>query len=108
MAKAPPSSQRDRITPYFPDLVKDTNDIVYGVIWERTGLSKRDRSLVTVAALVASHRPMQLKTHVKRALENGVTREEIAEVVTHLAYYAGWPAAMTRGGLQPYFQQGRI
>lgn len=95
MAEAPPSSARDRIKPHFPDLVKDTNDIIYGLIWERTGLSKRDRSLVTVAALVASHRPMQLKTHVKRALDNGVTKEEIAEVVTHLAYYAGWPAAMT-------------
>ena len=48
-----------------------------------------------MAALVATHRPMQLKSHIKRALDNGVTREEIAEVVTHLAYYAGWPAAMT-------------
>lgn len=95
MAKAPPSAQRNRIQPYFPALVDDTNNIIYGDLWERPGLSKRDRSIVTVAALVASHRPMQLKTHVKRALDNGVTREEIAEIVTHLAYYAGWPAAMT-------------
>ena len=95
MAKAPPSAQRDRIAPHFPALVKDTNDIIYGDVWERPGLSKRDRSMVTVAALVASHRPMQLKTHVRRALDNGVTKEEIAEIVTHLAYYAGWPAAMT-------------
>lgn len=95
MAKAPPSAARDRINPHFPALVKDTNEIIYGDIWERPGLSKRDRSMITVAALVASHRPMQLKTHVKRALDNGVTREEIAEIVTHLAYYAGWPAAMT-------------
>ena len=95
MAKAPPSAARDRINPYFPALVKDTNDIIYGDIWERPGLSKRDRSIVTVAALVATHRPMQLETHIKRALDNGVTKEEIAEIVTHLAYYAGWPAAMT-------------
>ena len=95
MAKAPPSAARDRINPHFPDLVKDTNDIIYGDLWERPGLTKRDRSIVTVAALVASHRPMQLKTHVKRALDNGVTKEEIAEIITHLAYYAGWPAAMT-------------
>ncbi len=94
MAKAPPSAQRDRLKPYFPALVKDTNDI-YGDLWERPGLSKRDRSLITVAALVATYRPLQLKTHVSRALGNGVTKEEIAEVVTHLAYYAGWPAAMT-------------
>ena len=95
MAKAPPSAQRNRIQPYFPALVADTNNIIYGDLWERPGLTKRDRSIVTVAALVATHRPMQLKTHVKRALDNGVTREEIAEIVTHLAYYAGWPAAMT-------------
>ena len=95
MAKAPPSAARDRLVPHFPDLVKDTNDIIYGTIWERPGLSKRDRSLVTVAALVATVRPMQLRTHIKRALDNGVSKEEIAEVVTHLAYYAGWPAAMT-------------
>jgi 4-carboxymuconolactone decarboxylase len=95
MAKAPPSAERNRIQPHFPALVDDTNNIIYGDLWERPGLSKRDRSIVTVAALVASHRPMQLKTHVKRALGNGVTKEEIAEIVTHLAYYAGWPAAMT-------------
>ena len=95
MAKAPPSSARDRIKADFSALVDYTNDVIYGDLWERTGLSKRDRSLITVAALVATHRPMQLKTHVKRALENGVTKAEIAEVVTHMAFYTGWPAAMT-------------
>ncbi len=95
MAKAPPSAQRDRIKPHFPDLVRYTNDVIYGDLWERPGLSKRDRSLITVAALVATHRPVQLKTHIRRALGNGVTREEIAEIVTHMAFYAGWPAAMT-------------
>ena len=95
MAKAPASAKRDRITADFPDLVRYTNDVIYGDLWERKALSKRDRSLVTVAALVASYRPMQLKTHVGRALKNGVTKAEIAEIVTHLAFYAGWPAAMT-------------
>jgi len=95
MAKAPPSAKRNRIQPHFPALVAYTNDVLYGELWERPGLSKRDRSLVTVAALVATHRPMQLKTHVGRALANGVTKEEIGELVTHLAFYAGWPAAMT-------------
>lgn len=95
MAKAPPSAQRNRIQPHFPALVDYTNDVVYGQLWERTGLSKRDRSLITVATLAATHRPMQLRTHIRRALDNGVTREEIAEVFTHLAFYAGWPAAMT-------------
>jgi 4-carboxymuconolactone decarboxylase len=95
MAKAPPSAARERIKPYFPKLVEYTNDVVFGDVWERPALSKRDRSLITVAALVTAYRPNQLKTHVKRALENGVTKEEIAEIVTHLAFYAGWPAAMT-------------
>ncbi len=95
MAKAPPSAQRDRIKPFFPALVDYTNDVLYGDLWERSALSKRDRSLVTVAALVATNRPVQLKTHVGRALDNGVTREEIAEIITHLAFYAGWPSAMT-------------
>jgi 4-carboxymuconolactone decarboxylase len=95
MAKAPPSAARNRIRPDFPALVDYTNDVVYGDLWERPGLSKRDRSLITVAALVASYRPNQLKTHVKRALDNGVTRAEIAEIITHMAFYAGWPAAMT-------------
>ena len=95
MAKAPPSQARDRIKPHFPALVDYTNDVIYGDLWERPGLSKRDRSLITVAALVATHRPMQLRTHIKRALDNGVTHEEIAEIVTHMAFYTGWPAAMT-------------
>lgn len=95
MAKAPPSQARDRLKPHFPALVDYTNDVVYASLWERKGLSKRDRSLVTVAMLAATYRPNQLKTHVKRALDNGVTREEVAEVITHAAFYAGWPAAMT-------------
>lgn len=95
MAKAPPSKARNRIQAEFPALVDYTNDVVYGSLWERTALSRRDRSLVTVAALAATHRPMQLKTHVQRALDNGVTRAEIAEIITHMAFYAGWPAAMT-------------
>jgi 4-carboxymuconolactone decarboxylase len=64
-------------------------------LWERPGLSKRDRSLITVAALIATYRPEQLETHLGRALGNGVTREEISEIITHLAFYAGWPAAMS-------------
>jgi 4-carboxymuconolactone decarboxylase len=95
MAKAPPSAKRDRIKGFVPALVDYTNDVVYGDLWERPGLSKRDRSLITVAALIATYRPEQLETHLGRALNNGVTREEISEIITHLAFYAGWPAAMS-------------
>ena len=83
----------------MPALVDYTNDVVYGDLWERPGLSKRDRSLITVAALIATYRPEQLETHLGRALGNGVTKEEISEIITHLAFYAGWPAAMSAAQL---------
>src|SRR5579859_549484 len=95
MAKAPPSARRDRIKNFTPALVDYTNDVIYGDLWERKGLSKRDRSLITVAALVATYRPEQLVSHLSRAINNGVNQEEITEVITHMAFYAGWPAAMS-------------
>jgi 4-carboxymuconolactone decarboxylase len=67
--------------------------VLFGDVWERSALSKRERSLVTVAALVALYRLEQLPFHLQFALDNGVTREELAELITHLAFYAGWPAA---------------
>jgi 4-carboxymuconolactone decarboxylase len=76
-----------------PKLAEVTDEVLFGDIWERPGLSKRDRSLITVAALVAMYRLEQLPFHIAKALENGLTREELAEAVTHLAFYAGWPAA---------------
>lgn len=78
-----------------PKLIELSEKVLYGDVWERPGLSKRDRSLVTVAALVALSRTDQLRGHLERALANGVTREELGEAITHLAFYAGWPAAMT-------------
>ena len=74
-----------------PRLGELTRDLLYGEIWERPGLSKRDRSLATLAALVATYRLEQIGMHVRRALDNGVTREEIGELLTHLAFYVGWP-----------------
>ena len=62
-------------------------------MWERPGLSKRDRSLITVASLIALYRTDQLRGHIRRALDNGVTKEEIGEVITHMAFYGGWPTA---------------
>lgn len=92
---APPSVRRDRINPVFPKLVEMTHSYVYGDVWERTELSKRDRSLVTIAALVATGWQDQLASHIGRGLANGLTREEIAEIITHLSMYSGWPSAMT-------------
>jgi 4-carboxymuconolactone decarboxylase len=78
-----------------PKLAQLTSDVLFGDIWERPGLSKRDRSLITVATLVALYRTEQLSFHLGRALDNGVTRDELLELTTHLAFYAGWPNAVT-------------
>jgi 4-carboxymuconolactone decarboxylase len=82
-----------------PKLADLLDDVVYGDIWERTELSKRDRSLITVAALTALYRSDQLRGHIIRALDNDVTREEIAEVITHISLYAGMPGSVTAGGI---------
>lgn len=76
-----------------PALADYSDRILFGEVWERPGLSPRDRSLVTVAALIALYRTNELPHHISRALANGVTRDELSEAVTHLAFYAGWPVA---------------
>jgi 4-carboxymuconolactone decarboxylase len=95
MPASPPTSAREQVRPIAPKLVELAEKVVYGEVWERPGLSKRDRSLITVATLVALGRERQLRGHLERALGNGITTDEIGEVITHLAFYAGWPAAMT-------------
>ena len=89
------SPAREAIRGTVPKLAEISDTLIYGEVWERPGLSKRDRSLITVATLLALGRDKQLEGHLARALANGVTREEIGELITHLAFYAGWPAAMT-------------
>jgi 4-carboxymuconolactone decarboxylase len=76
-----------------PKMAELSANVLFGDVWERPQLSKRDRSLITVAALVALYRTDQLRGHIGRALDNGVTREEIGEVITHMAFYSGWPTA---------------
>ena len=78
-----------------PKLADLTDDVLYGDVWERSQLSKRDRSLITVSALIAMNRPDQLRSHLALARQNGVTEEELIEAITHLAFYAGWPNAVT-------------
>jgi 4-carboxymuconolactone decarboxylase len=85
-----------------PKLAALTDDVLFGDIWQRRELSKRDRSLITVAALVAMYRPEQIPFHLERALENGVKHEELVELITHLAFYAGWPAAHSALRLLPH------
>ena len=80
---------------FAPDLVRLNDELLFGEIWERSGLSKRDRSLITVATLVALYRTDQIASHMKRAINNGLTVDELIEAITHIAFYAGWPNAMT-------------
>jgi 4-carboxymuconolactone decarboxylase len=99
MAASPSASPRERIRAVVPKLVDLTEKVLFGDVWERPGLSKRDRSLITCAALVALQRPDQLRVHLERAFENGVTRDELSELITHLAFYSGWPTAVTAAGI---------
>jgi 4-carboxymuconolactone decarboxylase len=85
----PPESMR-RVVPKMAELTKE---VLFGDVWERSELSQRDRSLITCAVLTATYRPEQLRFHLKLALTNGLTREELGEMITHVAFYAGWPAA---------------
>ena len=76
-----------------PALGTYTDKVLFDDVWERSGLSPRDRSLITITTLIALYRTNELPFHLKKALDNGVTKEEIGEVITHLAFYAGWPCA---------------
>ena len=78
-----------------PDLVRLTDEVLVGQVWADPGLSSRDRSLVTVAALVSLYRTDQLGSHLRGALDNGLTKDELVHATTHLAFDAGWPCAMT-------------
>jgi 4-carboxymuconolactone decarboxylase len=95
MAQQPSTASRDRVRNTVPKLIDYTEKVLFGDVWERPQLSQRDRSLIVVATLISTYRPEQLRGHLQRALVNGVTKEELSEVITHLAFYAGWPAAMT-------------
>ena len=90
-----PSAVQKMIGDFAPKLVDLTDRVLFGDVWERPELSKRDRSLVTVAALIALNRTEQLRFHLDKALENGLKKEELIEVITHLAFYSGWPNAMS-------------
>ena len=96
MAQSQPASARDAVRNVVPDLIGYTEKWLFGEIWERPQLSKRDRSLIVVATLIALGREKQLVGHLELPPSAaGLTKTELSEVITHLAFYAGWPAAMT-------------
>ena len=95
----PKQSAPQELTGIAPRLVEITNDVLFADVWERPGLSPRDRSLVTVSALAALYRMEQVQFHLGVALDNGLSVEELSEAITHLAFYAGWPTASTAIGI---------
>jgi 4-carboxymuconolactone decarboxylase len=89
-----PSRAQQLMGDITPKLAELTDNVLFGDVYERPGLSQRDRSLITVSALLSLNRKDQLKSHMGRALDNGVTQDELAELITQLAFYAGWPCGI--------------
>jgi 4-carboxymuconolactone decarboxylase len=98
-ATAEPTRAQQVMGDIAPTLADLTDRVLFGEVWERPQLSPRDRSLVTVSALIAMNRPDQLRSHLARARDNGLTKEEAIETITHLAFYSGWPNAVTAVGV---------
>jgi 4-carboxymuconolactone decarboxylase len=91
----PTRAARALIGDIAPKLADITDEVLFADVWERPGLSPRDRSVITVSALVAMYRTEQLPFHLNKALQNGVTQDELIELITHLAFYSGWPTAIS-------------
>lgn len=94
----PPKASIDKMKELSPEFGKLTEEVLFKDIWNRPGLSARDKSLITISVLVATNRPDQAESHIKLGLENGLTAKEIESAMTHIAFYAGWPSAVS--GLQ--------
>jgi 4-carboxymuconolactone decarboxylase len=90
-----PTNARNSFGDIAPHLAEITDNVLFADVWEHTALSPRDRSLVTITSLISLYRHNELPFHLKRGIENGLTRNEIVETITHLAFYGGWPVAMT-------------
>jgi 4-carboxymuconolactone decarboxylase len=93
MAKSNEGKAMDDLNALAPEFAKLTRDFLFGDIWNRPGLSQRDKSLITVTCLVALNRIEQVEFHLNKALENGLSKEELVAAITHIAFYAGWPTA---------------
>lgn len=90
-----PIAAREAFGDFAPALAEYTDKVLFGDVWQRPGLSPRERSLITVASLIALYRTNELPFHIGKALDNGITRDELIEAITHLAFYSGWPTANT-------------
>ena len=93
------SSPREAARAFTPKLAQFVDATLYPQIWSDPAMSPRDRSLITVAALIAGGHSEELPAHLRRAVSNGVTQEELSAAITHLAFYAGFPAAITASAI---------
>lgn len=108
VAEKKPSRAQQLMGDIAPKLAQLTDDVLYADVWERPQLSKRDRSLITVSALVAMDRPDQLRSHLRLARQNGLTEEQLVEAITQLAFYSGWPTAVTAISIaKEVFKEGK-
>ncbi len=98
-APSGPTRAQQLVGDVAPKLAELTDQVLFGDVWVRPQLGRRDRSLVTVSALIAMNRPDQLRSHLALAKQNGVIEEELVEAITHLAFYTGWPNAMSAAGI---------
>jgi 4-carboxymuconolactone decarboxylase len=97
--QSPEPEPRARLAAIAPKLAELSEHVLFGDIWERPGLSKRDRSLITIAALTVLYRTEQLRGHIARGLDNGLTEDEIIEAITQMAFYGGWPTGVNAAGV---------
>jgi 4-carboxymuconolactone decarboxylase len=103
-----PTGAQKAIGDFSPELVRLTDEVLFGQVWERSALSKRDRSLATLSALIALRATEQLPFHLQRGIENGLTQTEIVELITHMAFYTGWPSAMSAiAAAKRVFEEGK-
>ena len=93
-AQTQPTAQQ-LIGDFSPKMAELTDEVLFGDVWERPALAKRDRSLATISTLIALRASEQLAPHIKIGLKNGLTQEEIVELITHLSFYAGWPSGFS-------------
>jgi len=90
-----PSAAQKLVGDFAPKLAELTDEVLFGDVWARPELSPRDRSLITCAALITNGSTEQLRSHLARAKTNGLTETELKKAIIHLAFYAGWPRAMS-------------